>query len=266
MHIGFPRLTPVVKKLLIANIAVFLLVYLSGVINERLVDFWHLWFSVYPAAPYMYLELWRLVTYQFLHANFGHILFNMIALCVFGPMLESVWGSRKFLVFYLVCGAMGGIFYPILAWVGWLHTGILIGASGAILGCLAAAAILFPNRRLYIWGVLPVRISVLAIILAVISVATLLQPDHYPNAGGEAAHLAGMAAGAAYVLTGSWRARLGYKWKSRGRTRKLKNERNVQMELDRILEKVHDSGIHSLSSHEKKVLRDATKLQQMRDR
>jgi len=263
MHIGFPRLTPVVKKLLIINLAVFGVTFLF----RSVAIFCYQWFSVLPETVWMSVQVWRLVTYQFLHdtESLRHIIYNMIALCVFGPMLESIWGSKKFLVFYLVCGATGGVLFPVLVWIGWLAAGPLVGASGAILGCLAAAAILFPHRRLYIWGILPIRITVLAIILAVISVVTLLQPARFGNAGGEAAHLAGMAAGAAYVLTESWRTRLGYTWKARSRTRKLRNERNVKMELDRILEKVHESGIHSLSSHEKKVLREATKLQQMRE-
>jgi len=182
MRMAVPRITPVVKWLVIINVAVFLLSFL--IVRLGQVIFY--WFSVYPATPGMSFQLWRPVTYQFLHGGPGHILINMLVLFFFGPVLERLWGSRKFLTFYLVCGAMGGLFYPLLVLVGWLGVGQLVGASGSILGILAAAAILFPNMRVYVWGIFPVKITVLALVLAAISIITLLRPDQYRNAGGQA--------------------------------------------------------------------------------
>ena len=262
MRMAFPRITPVVKWLVIINVAVFLLSFL--IVRLGQVIFY--WFSVYPATPGMSFQLWRPVTYQFLHGGPGHILINMLVLFFFGPVLERLWGSRKFLTFYLVCGAMGGLFYPLLVLVGWLGVGQLVGASGSILGILAAAAILFPNMRVYVWGIFPVKITVLALVLAAISIITLLRPDQYRNAGGQAAHLAGMAAGAIYVLSQSWHTKLKSKIRAGAWEKKMAEQHNFQIEVDRILQKVHKSGIHSLTSKEKKILKKATEGEQTRNR
>ena len=107
MRIALPRLTPAVKWLLIVNTSVFILSFLI----TPLAEFFFRWFSVYPATVGTSLQLWRLVTYQFLHDInvFRHIFINMLILYFFGTMLERHWGSRKFLTFYLICGAMGGL-------------------------------------------------------------------------------------------------------------------------------------------------------------
>jgi len=262
MRIAFPRVTPVVKWLLIINVAVFLPSFLI----VRLGEFIFYWFSVYPATPGMSLQLWRPITYQFLHGGIGHIFINMLVLFFFGPVLERLWGSRKFLTFYLVCGAMGGLFYPLLVLLRWLTVAPLVGASGSILGILAAAAILFPNMRVYVWGIFPVKITVLALILAAISIISVLQPYRFANAGGQAAHLAGMATGAIYVLSQSWHAKLKSNIRAGAWEKKMAEQRNFQIEVDRILQKVHEAGIHSLTSKEKKILKKATQAEHMRNR
>jgi membrane associated rhomboid family serine protease len=265
MRLNFPRLTPVVKWLIIINISAFVITFLFS----RIDIFALRWLSAYPASIGKTLQIWRLITYQFLHntSGFGHILWNMVILYFIGTLLENHWNSRKFLVFYLICGAAGGVLYPILVLVGWLEVAPLIGASGAILGLLTASAILFPNIRFYVFGIFPIRLSILAIILCVISIFSVIRPDRIANAGGEAAHLAGMAAGAAYVLSGPWRSKFnirktaGQRWEN-----KMTEKRNLRIELDRILDKVHRSGIHSLTSKEKRTLKKATKAEQMRNR
>ena len=262
MRIAFPRITPVVKWLLIINICVFLLGFLIPQIRNII----FYWFSVWPKTPGMSLQIWRVITYQFLHGGLGHIFWNMFVLFFFGPMLERFWGSRKFLTFYLICGAMGGILYPILAHIGWLRTAPLVGASGSILGMLAAAAILFPKMLVYVFGIFPLKMSVLAIILAVMSILSLLRPDVVDNAGGEAAHLGGMVAGAIYVLTEKHRQRLKIKVQNGIWERKKVEQRDLHLEVDRILKKVHDHGLHSLTHKEKKVLKQATKSEQMRNK
>ncbi len=268
MRMFFPRVTPMVKWLLIINITVFVVIYLVPVVRY----FFYEWFSVYPVSLATSLQLWRLVTYQFLHNSrgFGHIFWNMLILYFLGSIIEPAWGSKKFAIFYLACGACGGILYSLLALLGWLSVGQLIGASGAILGVLAAAAILFPNMRIYVMGIFPIRLVILAVILAGISILTLLRPearhDLYLNAGGNAAHLAGMVAGAAYVLSRPWRERIQLKMRAGAREKKLAAERKLQIELDRILHKVHDSGIHSLTSKEKKILKKATDVERRRNK
>ncbi len=261
-RMSFPQPTPVFKWLLIVNIVVFL----SGFLIPKFGAFLLYSFSVWPKDLGTSMQIWRLITYQFLHGGLGHIFWNMFILFFFGPMLERLWGSRKFLTFYLVCGATGGIFYPILAHIGWLDVARLIGASGYILGMLAAAAILFPNMKVYVFGVFPLKMSILAIILAVMSILSLLRPDVSANAGGEAAHLGGMVAGALYVISEKWRQKFKMKVQTGIWQKKMVEHRDLQLELDRILKKVHDHGLHSLTHKEKKILKQATKSEQMRNK
>ncbi len=259
-QINLPRVTPVVKWLLIINIAVFLPAYFSRTIDGFLLT----WFSIRPENLQMALQLWRVITYQFLHdtGGLGHIFFNMLVLYFFGPMLEGTWGSKKYLTFYLICGAAGGLLYPILALSGILHTASLVGASGSILGMLAAGAILFPNATVFLY-IFPMRFWVMAVILGMVSILNLFGGD---NKGGEVAHLAGMATGAIYVLSDSWRERLKFKYSAGRWEKKIAMQRNLQVELDRILDKVHKSGIHSLTFKEKRILKQATKAEQLKNK
>ena len=262
MRMPFSRITPMVKWLLIINAVVYFAQILGG--DSLLVR----WFAVYPAFSVI-LQLWRFVTYQFLHGGLWHILLNMLGLFFLGPTLERHWGSKKFLAFYLGCGVAGGLFYPILLALKLiaphpLHGVLpLIGASGAILGMLAACAILFPHFVVFLFF-FPVPIRVAAIICIFIATVTILSRG--TNAGGEAAHLGGMAAGAIYVFSEPWRAKSKLKIQSGRWEKKITAQRNLQAELDRILQKVHDSGIQSLTPKEKKLLRQATEAERMRNK
>lgn len=255
MRIGFPRLTPMVMRLLIANVVVHFVQILGAHV------FLTEWFSVYPASFLMAIQLWRLITYQFLHGSLLHILFNMLGLYFLGPTLERHWGSKRFLIFYLGCGAVGGVFYSFLVAVRFLPAAPMIGASGAILGMLAACAILFPHFVVFIF-LFPVPIRVAAVALTVIYILAVVSRG--VNAGGDAAHLAGMAAGAAYVFSERWRENIKFKIRSSLRQRKTADQSRLQFEVDRILKKVHDHGIQSLTSAEKKILKQATRAEQMR--
>jgi membrane associated rhomboid family serine protease len=258
-RMALPRVTPMVKRLLVINIAVFFLQIFGG--DRVLMQ----WFSLYPASLPAALQLWRLITYQFLHGGLGHILFNMLCLYFFGPTLERHWGGKRFLFFYLYCGAAGGLFYILLVAVGFLPALPMVGASGALLGIFAACAILFPGISVFFFPILiPIPIRVAAIggtLIYILFVAT-----RSANAGGHAAHLAGMAAGAMYVFSQSWRAKLMLKIQSGRWQKKMEAEHNLQRELDRILQKVHNSGIHSLTPREERTLKQATEAEQKRGR
>jgi membrane associated rhomboid family serine protease len=271
MRFGFPRITPVVKWLLIINVAVFFAglaffpdnipVQIGG--RTHLYDALEQWFSVFPRSLPPALQIWRLVTYQFLHGGTFHIFFNMLGLFFLGPTLERHWGSRRFLMFYLGCGMAGGLFYTLLVATRVLPALPMIGASGAVLGLLVACAILFPHF-VVILLFFPVPIRIAALLLCGLYLANLLSRG--ANAGGDAAHLAGMAAGAAYVLSGPWREKMKRKLRSGSWEKKMAAQRDLRVEVDRILQKVHDQGIHSLSSKEKRILRKATEAEQRRDR
>jgi membrane associated rhomboid family serine protease len=252
VRFNLPRLTPVVKWLLIANIAVFV-VSLVHPIGAHL---WA-WGAINPGSWGTTLQPWRLITYQFLHsrADAWHIIFNMFGLFFFGPLLERFWGGRRFLAFYLICGASGGILYTLLARIGLLGAGLMVGASGAIMGLIAACAILFPQLTV-IFFIFPVPIRVLAAVLAIVSFLTVIRQGG--NAGGEAAHLAGLAVGAAYVLIHPLVDRCLLKMRAGSWEKRIEEGRRLQIEVDRILAKVHRSGLHSLTRQEKAILKRAT--------
>jgi len=260
MRMTFPRLTPVVKWLLIINIGIFL----AGITIKPLGIFIYDSFQLDPVWPRS-LQLWRLISYQFLHDPniVWHIFLNMIGLFFLGPTLERHWGSRRFLPFYLGCGVAGALFYFFLVAVKFLPPVPMLGASGAILGMLAACAILFPHF-IVILLLFPIPIRVAAIGLTAVYLVAVLTKG--TNAGGDAAHLAGMAAGAAYVFSQSWRNKFRSKIQSSRWQKHVSEQRDLRAEVDRILQKVHDSGIQSLTSKEKKILKEATKAEQMRNR
>jgi membrane associated rhomboid family serine protease len=252
-RLGLPPLTPTVKWLLIANVAI----YVGGILFQSLGETLEDWFAVAPQTWVTALQPWRYITYEFLHdrGGVGHILGNMLGLFFFGPPLEQLWGRRKFLAFYLLCGACGSLFYLLLVGVRFLPAVPLIGASGSVLAVLAACAVLFPNMVVFVF-ILPVPIRVLAIVYVLSYLMQVIVRG--ANAGGDAVHLVSMAAGTAFVLlTPKWE-HLHLRSRARSSKKNLQRERDLQIEVDRILAKVHQSGLHSLTSKEKKTLQKAT--------
>ncbi|MEO8823659.1 MAG: rhomboid family intramembrane serine protease [Ginsengibacter sp.] len=142
-------------------------------------------------------EPYQLVTHMFAHGGFFHILFNMYALWLFGSSLERMWGPKKFLIFYLVCGLAAGVTEMYLVPVG-----IAIGASGAIMGLLGAFAYTFPNIQFYILPIpFPIKAKYLAIIYAAFDLF-----GQFSGFGGNVAHFAhlgGLAMG--LILSIIWK-------------------------------------------------------------
>ncbi len=250
MRFNLPPLTPTVKWLLIANIGVFVVGWVTRGGNTL-----EQWFAVDPRSWSTVFQLWRLISYQFLHGGFWHILLNMLGLYMFGVALERRWGPRKFLAFYLICGASGGLVYLTLVRSGFLGGGMMVGASGAIYGLLAACAVLFPHFIVVLF-IFPMPIRVLAVLFAVMSFMAVVTRD--VNAGGQAAHFTGMLVGGAYVLLLPKLDRFTLKMKTGSWEKKLEESRKLQIEVDRILAKVHREGLHSLTGAEKRILKRAT--------
>ena len=109
--------------------------------------------------------IWTFVTYMFVHdiSGFSHILFNMLALFIFGVHVERQMGSREFLLFYFVTGTLAGIFSFVVYYLTGAYGVILMGASGAIFAVELAYAVFFPNAIIYIWGILPLRAPVMVL-------------------------------------------------------------------------------------------------------
>ena len=252
-----PQLPPVVKWLLIINAVVFLVEFIF--FNQNTVTPFQQWFAVFPANGFMAIQLWRIVTYQFLHGDFLHIAFNMLMLYFLGPLLERMWGSKQFIKYYLICGAVGGIIYTLFVVTNVMGAKPMVGASGAIYGLLIAIAIMFPEMRVMLYGLIPMKMKWLVTLAVIMSLLGFATGD---NAGGEAAHLSGMAAGAVMVLYRPWFEGVQLKRKKGSWAKKMEMERDFEAEVDRILDKVHREGMNSLTSKEKHVLKQATKREQ----
>jgi len=107
--------------------------------------------------------VWTFVTYMFVHGNFSHILFNMLALFIFGIQVERYMGSKEFLLFYFVTGTLAGILSFIIYYLTGSPVVVLMGASGAIFAVQLAYATFFPDSIIYLWGVLPLRAPVMVL-------------------------------------------------------------------------------------------------------
>lgn len=141
-------------------------------------------------------QLWRFLTFQFLHANIVHLFSNMLGLYFFGPIVERYFGARRYIAFYLFCGCSGALSYMLLLAVGMLHGADvpLVGASAGIFGVLIAGAMIAPNITvLLLFPPIPIKFKYLALIL--VAWATYIAVTNGDNAGGQAAHLGGAVLG-----------------------------------------------------------------------
>jgi membrane associated rhomboid family serine protease len=193
-QIGFPN---GVKWLLIANTAIFVVLYLGGEPLWRQVA---LLLSAVPYAIVKRLYVWELFTYMFTHRAMMHWLFNMLTLWMFGAQIEQAWGMRRFLKFYLYCGIAAGVCDAVVRMllpesVGAPLVGT-IGASGAIYGLLAAYAVLFPDTPVLMFMFFPMRAKTMVMIF----IGLDLLMSFGPNTGAATiAHLGGAAFGYLYL-------------------------------------------------------------------
>ncbi len=255
---GFRGLPPVVKWLLISNFAIYIIAVLT---YESFGQYIYKYGAVLPDSFVHAIQVWRLVTYQFLHDPdlIWHLVFNMIVLFFFGPILERQWGSKAFLKFYLSAGAAGGIIYTLLVLLRILPAGIMVGASGGLFGMMAAIAVMYPRLKVLLWGIIPMTMVWLVVLVVIMS---LMNVAAGKNVGGEVAHFSGLAVGFLYVKYKPWLTRFRMERSKGAWAQKMQQEQRFQQEVDRILEKVHREGINSLSEKEKNMLQEATQREQ----
>ncbi len=284
---GFRFFPPVIKYLLIINAATFLLVVFLG--NFRFGDLYFGYiltaiFALFPWGEGFYP--WQLFTYMFMHGGMGHLIFNMFALWMFGMELENVWGSKRFLTYYLLCGVGAGVANLVIAPL-FTTPAPTVGASGAIYGVLLAFGLMFPNRPIFLYFLLPIK----AKYFVTIFLAFELFYGVTGTSDGIAhfAHLGGAAVGFV-LLNMNWdrfplftwwdnmRSTLWPKERYGGRYRKRQDEvtearfydiRDVegdrdkegisQERIDEILDKISKGGYQSLSEEEKRILFEASK-------
>lgn len=202
-------ITPGVKLLVLVCSAVFLVQTLADLLIGPAATSWiNHFFGLVPLGPIPGLRIWQPFTYIFLHGGLLHLLLNMLWLWMFGRELELVWGKRRFLNYFFLCGVGAGLIEMLVKtipmfWGDRPSDVPTIGASGAIFGILMANAVLFPDRRVWLFP-LPVAIPMrpyVAVIAAIEFFFTL-------GAGGDKVahlcHLGGMLVGYVYLRRGSF--------------------------------------------------------------
>lgn len=211
----FPPFTRMVKALIIVTAAVFVVTYLPLRLFGWQTPFIYLGLQPYAVVHRLYL--WQLVTYLFLHGGFFHILFNMFALWMFGPDLEQMWGESEFLKFYLICGIGAGVFDVALNTLFGSPNSLTIGASGAIYGLLLAFGLLFPNRPIFIWFVIPIPAKWFVVIIGAIEFFSEISG---PGSGiAHLAHLGGMLVAYLYLRGGGLSGRMQLRYEDWRRAR-----------------------------------------------
>jgi membrane associated rhomboid family serine protease len=221
--------TPAVKKLIIINLAIWvvLLVILENLILRE--PYITMYFGLIPQTMIENFFVWQPVTYMFLHSlNPMHVLFNMMTLWFFGTELENRWGQRLFLIYYFFTGIGAAFFYLFgVALVGMMkgmapivYTQPVVGASGAVFGILLAYGLLFGDRTIYFFGAFPMQAKYFVAIIGTIEVISLLTQG-LTGAIANLAHIGGLVSGIIFLFV--YTKLQQTKWKKGGGVRsKLK--------------------------------------------
>lgn len=225
-------------------------------------------------------EVWRFVTFQFLHYNWIHLLFNMLGLWLVGGLVEQHLGSKRYAAFYLTCGIFGALLYLLLNFIGYVVGSMfgqvripgllfndvytpLIGASAGVFGVLIGAARLEPMATIWVYFVIPLRLRTVVTIFVLITLFNLFTGSH--NAGGEAAHVGGIIAGFYFIrriyLLRDFFDVFG---NSRLPPKNAPPDPAIarEQEIDRILHKTKTEGAFSLTPQERETLQEFNELQQ----
>ncbi|MCI6917616.1 rhomboid family intramembrane serine protease [bacterium] len=197
------RITPIVKHFIIINVIMFALTLLAE--NFMLEKFALFYFNSPFFKPY------QLISYIFMHGGFMHILFNMYSLYIFGSVLESVWGGKKFFIYYMVTGIGAALFHLFITYLR-IESGVLdpylasiipmVGASGAIYGLLLAYGVLFPNNVLTLFFP-PVSLKAKYMVFVFGGLEFLLGVGGSGDGVAHFAHLGGMLFG--FVILMIWK-------------------------------------------------------------
>ncbi len=251
------------------------------------------WFALNPIMvsdslinPFNF-QVWQLITYQFMHGNFSHILFNMFGLWMFGAEIENIFGSKKFLIFYLLAGVTAGLLHLFVSPLLGSPPAVTIGASGSVFGVLVAFAMFFPDRYIFLYFLIPVKAKYL---IGFLIVFEFLAIDSAHSNVAHLAHLGGALFGFLYLLFDKsfnielknvFRREYFYKKSYKNpykdyytpsssrrrnddvdevRYRDIDEEEVItQREIDEILDKISKSGYQNLTEREKRILFEASK-------
>ncbi len=266
-------MTPWVRRLLVANVLVYLL-QVTVFVDPRFL-------TTFGFAPLTALDHpWTFLTYQFLHAGLLHVAFNLLALFVFGPAVEERLGGGTFLAYYLGCGLGGAALSFALMLLLPVH--VMVGASAAVYGVMLAYAWFWPDDGIFVFP-FPEPIPVKWIVTFAVAVSLVLALFSPHDGVAHLAHLGGFGTGAAFLvlrdrrLRGATRdtappqgvlvhprPREGRAAESPPRPPAAAPPDREQAEIDRVLDKISASGIESLTPAERRFLAEMSR--RLRDR
>lgn len=256
-----------IKSIIIVNVIIYIFLELSGLKSEIFRQF-----GLIPSKTLFEANIWQPFTYMFLHDGFFHILLNMLFLWMFGKEVEISWGKIAFYKYYLVTGVGSGLLNAIIHYNSNIP---VVGASGAVFGILLAFSMIYPNRIVLLYGLVPMKVKYLVMGLAAIALfSSILMKDSRIS---HLTHLSGMITGFIY-LNWNW-----LKWKLKSTTKpKVKqkptnvfsvNEEKrrkvdntlIQRRVDEILDKLSKKGWENLTDAEQKMLYRASEEYSRRD-
>ncbi len=268
----------VTKNLLIINLICWLL---DVVLGKAGIDLAYVFGLSFVASPIFHF--WQPFTYMFMHAGFSHLFFNMFALWMFGSTLEQYWGSKRYLIYYLVTGVGAGIMQELVWWLTGQYLGLTVGASGAVFGLLLAFGWLFPEQRMFIFPFpFPIRARIFVLGYAAIELFAGVANSSGDNVA-HFAHLGGMLFGIILILwwkrkgvdtgEGLWDGQRLKEWWQKVTEKKTTHQSKTyanyhyqelvqddeekkakEAEINRILDKIKLSGYDSLTPEEKQTL------------
>jgi membrane associated rhomboid family serine protease len=265
-------LTPVVKKLLIINGAVFLLIKFLALFGDELPRVLVYNFGLSHQGLLGQFKLWQLFTYMFVHENFFHVLMNLVGLWMFSGDLEQLWGSRRFLRYYIAGGAGAGVCIAVMNYILFESYGIsppTLGASGALYAVLLAYGLTWPEREVLVWFILPVKMKYLVVIFGLIEFfGTVNMASGAGSNISHIGHLGGILSGFIFIMAARHaNASPPRKGENRGfiaeffrrhRLDRKKQDIALRIEakriIDELLEKIARQGMSSLTPEEKKKL------------
>ncbi|MEW6620341.1 MAG: rhomboid family intramembrane serine protease [bacterium] len=251
------RLTSGVKKLIIVNGIIFIL---QLFFLNQLIGF----LGLIPIRVFHEFMLWQIFTYMFLHGDVFHILFNMLALWMFGTNIEAVWGTKRFVHYYFLTGIGGGIATCLLSPNATIPS---IGASAAIFGILVAYGMMFPDNIILLFGLFPMKARYFVILFGIIEFFACIK--HTPDGIGHFAHLGGMVVGYLYlknILSWEKITRIIAEAKNKRKEKTRENQkievRLIKERIDTLLDKISSEGMDSLTKEEKEFLKKASNFLQ----
>jgi membrane associated rhomboid family serine protease len=258
--------------LIVVNVAMFFLSYVvASPPDTPIAVWWHSNFLLHPFAVFGQGKVWQLLTCTFLHADLWHLLFNMFSLWMFGRGLETLYGRREFLAFYLEAGVLASFAFALSAVARGDGTPAL-GASGSVFGVIALYAIHYPKSKVYVWGILPLRVWQLAILLVGGTLWAMIQASGGSIA--HAAHLGGALYGGAFWLFDLRLSRIlavlrGLRsrpapprappaWPPEDAGFRTDDD-GVRRRVDQLLDKISRQGLASLTDEEREFLNEASR-------